>query len=115
MKSLIRGGRRLALAATLLALVGGFPVWLARSAEPPPGAQEAGPAQAVRPPWTTSRVVGSPDPPPPFKVVAVGEHAVLPHGQVRPRSHAAHRRRTAGRGGLAAHRGGDHRHGRRAW
>src|SRR5207249_4307025 len=26
-------------------------------------------AKAVRQPWTTSRVVGSPDPPPPFKVV----------------------------------------------
>jgi putative heme-binding domain-containing protein len=29
----------------------------------------AGPATAVRQPWTTSCVVGSPDPPPPFKVV----------------------------------------------
>src|SRR5438045_2432659 len=28
-----------------------------------------GPAKAVRTPWTASRVVGSPDPPPPFKVV----------------------------------------------
>src|SRR5437016_3515911 len=27
------------------------------------------PANAVRTPWTTSRVLGSPDPPPPFKVV----------------------------------------------
>jgi putative heme-binding domain-containing protein len=27
------------------------------------------PAQTVRIPWTTSRVVGSPDPPPPFKIV----------------------------------------------
>src|SRR6478735_3162455 len=26
-------------------------------------------ALAVRTPWTTSRVIGSPDPPPPFKVV----------------------------------------------
>ena len=34
----------------------------ARSAEPAAG-------QAVRPAWTTSRVVGSPDPPPPYKIV----------------------------------------------
>jgi glucose/arabinose dehydrogenase len=69
MKSPIRGGRRLALTTALLALVGGFAVWLARSAGQPPQAKEAGSAKAVRPPWTTSRVVGSPDPPPPFKVV----------------------------------------------
>ena len=35
----------------------------------------------------------------------VREHPVLPHGQVRPRSDAAHRLRTAGRGGPEAHRG----------
>ncbi|HLW66320.1 MAG TPA: PQQ-dependent sugar dehydrogenase [Gemmataceae bacterium] len=29
----------------------------------------AEPAKSVRQPWTTSRVIGSPDPPPPFKVV----------------------------------------------
>src|SRR5205814_2417108 len=69
MKSPIRGGRRLALAAALLALVGEFPAWLALSAGPPPQAKEPGPAKAVRLPWTTSRVIGSPDPPPPFKVV----------------------------------------------
>jgi putative heme-binding domain-containing protein len=69
MKALIRGGRRLALMAALLALGGGFAAWLARSAEQPPQAKGAGPTKAVRTPWTTSRVVGSPDPPPPFKVV----------------------------------------------
>ncbi|HLJ96817.1 MAG TPA: PQQ-dependent sugar dehydrogenase, partial [Gemmataceae bacterium] len=69
MKSLIRGGRRWALVAALMAVVGGFSVWRARSAEQRPHTQEAGPAKAVRLPWTTSRVVGSPDPPPPFKVV----------------------------------------------
>ena len=31
----------------------------------------AEPAKPIRSPWTTSRVVGSPDPPPPFKVVRV--------------------------------------------
>src|SRR5262245_17312419 len=29
----------------------------------------AGPAKPARAPWTTSKVVGSPDPPPPYKVV----------------------------------------------
>src|SRR5262245_53565220 len=66
MKSPIRGGRGLALAA---ARVGGFAARVAVSAGQPPQAKEAGPAQAVRVPWTTSRVKGSPDPPPPFKVV----------------------------------------------
>ena len=64
-----RGGRRLTRAVALLALVGGFTAWLARSAGQPAPAKEAGPERAVRPPWATSRVVGSPDPPPPFKVV----------------------------------------------
>jgi putative heme-binding domain-containing protein len=66
MKSPILGGHRLAL---VLALAGGFVALLARSAGQPPQAQGAGPAKAVRLPWTTSRVVGSPDPPPPFQVV----------------------------------------------
>src|SRR5205807_5768234 len=79
MKSPIRGGRRLALAAALLALVGGFPAWLARSAGQPPQAKEAGPAKAVRVPWTTSRVVGSPDPPPPFKVVRAFRNLQFSH------------------------------------
>src|SRR5207245_11422718 len=30
---------------------------------------DAGPARAVHQPWTTTRIVGSPDPPPPFKAV----------------------------------------------
>ena len=42
----------------------------------------------------------------------LGEHPVLPHGQVRPRSDAAHRLRTAGRSGSEAHRGLDRRHER---
>ena len=38
--------------------------WQAESAEP-----KAAPAKEARKPWLTSRVVGSPEPPPPFKVV----------------------------------------------
>ena len=44
----------------------------------------------------------------------VREHPVLPHGQVRPRSDAAHRLRTAGRGGPGPHRAMDRRDGRGA-
>ncbi len=45
---------RLAAAAVALLLAAGF---------------AAEPAKAVRVPWMTSRVTGSPDPPPPFRVV----------------------------------------------
>jgi putative heme-binding domain-containing protein len=62
-------GRRLALIVAVSALLGGFVEWLARSAGQPPQAKEARPARAVRVQWTTSRVFGSPDPPPPLKVV----------------------------------------------
>jgi putative heme-binding domain-containing protein len=48
-------------AALPLLFVAAFAAWLVPSA--------AGPAKSARTPWTTSRVVGSPDPPPPFKVV----------------------------------------------
>src|SRR5262249_44574204 len=58
MPSLIPGGRRLFAVALILPLLlaAGF-------------IGEAQQAKPVRKPWTTSRVVGSPEPPPPFKVV----------------------------------------------
>jgi putative heme-binding domain-containing protein len=60
----------LSLAAlALLLLVGGFTAWLVASAAATAQSKQGGPAQPKRVPWTTSRVVGSPDPPPPFKVV----------------------------------------------
>src|SRR5262245_33120139 len=49
-------------------LVAAFVVWLAWAADPPKP-KEPESAKRPRPLWTTSRVVGSPDPPPPFKVV----------------------------------------------
>ena len=57
------GIRRLPTALTILLTVGSA-ARLARAAD-----EGRKPAQAGRVPWTTSRVVGSPDPPPPFKVV----------------------------------------------
>src|SRR5262245_20152501 len=39
------------------------------SAAQSPEAKEPRPAKSLRKPWTTSRVVGSPDPPPPLKVI----------------------------------------------
>src|SRR5438094_4659402 len=68
MPSSFQGGPRLSLALSALSLIlaGGFASWLAPlSAQPQP----KDPVPAKRVPWTTSRVVGSPDPPPPFKVV----------------------------------------------
>jgi putative heme-binding domain-containing protein len=63
MPALSQGGRRHFMAVWALALMfaGGFLVWWVRG--------ESKPAKPVRTPWKTSRVVGSPDPPPPFKVV----------------------------------------------
>jgi putative heme-binding domain-containing protein len=59
--SCLGGPRRfLTLLALLLLLVAGSLV--------PLGSSVAEPAKSVRMPWTTSRVVGSPDPPPPFQV-----------------------------------------------
>src|SRR5438132_12289508 len=65
------GGRRLLIArpALPLMLVAGFVVGLASPGAEPPRPSESEPQKPVRTPWTTSRVVGSPDPPPTFKVV----------------------------------------------
>src|SRR5437016_3583984 len=58
------GGQRLFVvrAASALLLAAGCAACLVSSTA-------AEPAKTGRTPWTTSRVVGSPDPPPPFKVV----------------------------------------------
>jgi putative heme-binding domain-containing protein len=58
---------------------GGFVVWLAASAAPVRQSREAQPAKSVRKPWTNSRVVGSPDPPPPFKVVRAFSNLKFTH------------------------------------
>src|ERR1700723_921476 len=73
MRSPCQGGRRwsLTVLAFPLVLAAGFLARFASSAADPPGprSRDAEPTKTVRTPWTTSRVVGSPDPPPPFKVV----------------------------------------------
>ncbi len=86
MTSLFRVGRRLALAAALLALAGGFASWLTRSAGQAPQAKDMSHRKAARPPWTTSRVVGSPDPPPPFKVVRAFPNLKFEHPLLMARS-----------------------------
>jgi putative heme-binding domain-containing protein len=50
-------------------MVAGFVAWLGSTAGETSKPKESHPAKSTRKPWTTSRVVGSPDPPPPFKVV----------------------------------------------
>jgi putative heme-binding domain-containing protein len=66
MPSPSQGGRGLFLAVSALPLL--VVAWLASSSAQPPKPTKSDPAKSVRIPWTTSRVVGSPDPPPPFKV-----------------------------------------------
>jgi putative heme-binding domain-containing protein len=70
---------RLAFAAALVALIGGFGACRARLGGQPPRPEEAGQAKAVRQPWTTSRVKGSPDPPPPFQVVRAFPNVKFEH------------------------------------
>ncbi|MHB1423477.1 MAG: PQQ-dependent sugar dehydrogenase [Gemmataceae bacterium] len=64
-------GRRgfLVLSALPLMIAAAFVGWLASSPAQPPKSNKSEAAKSVRIPWTTSRVLGSPDPPPPFKVV----------------------------------------------
>jgi putative heme-binding domain-containing protein len=68
MPSLPQGRRCLRLTIWGL-LVAGFAAWIVSSAAEPPKPKDSEPAKSDRTPWTTSRVVGSPDPPPPFMVV----------------------------------------------
>ncbi len=70
MRSPSQRGPRLSvtLSALPLLLVVGIAAWIVPSPARPT-TREAEPAKPVRTPWTTSRVVGSPDPPAPFKVV----------------------------------------------
>ena len=72
MPSPCRGRRRLsfAVAALPLLLVAGFVAWLVPSAALESQTPEVAATSGVlRTPWTTSRVGGSPGPPPPFKGV----------------------------------------------
>ena len=70
MRSFFRSkrGQRIAIWGPFLLGVG-CAAWLASSMSKTPDAHGAEPAKSARTPWTTSRVVGSPDPPPPFKVI----------------------------------------------
>ena len=69
MPSPSRGSRRLFVVVSALALLAGLVGLFASFAADPPAGKGVGPTRPLRAPWTTSRVVGSPDPPPPFKVV----------------------------------------------
>jgi putative heme-binding domain-containing protein len=57
------------VAALLLLVITRFAVGLVCALGEPSEHPKVGPAKLARPAWTTSRVVGSPDPPPPFRVV----------------------------------------------
>src|SRR5215467_4418114 len=60
---------RMAVGATALMLLLGLGRLPVPSAAKPPKPKEPEQAKAGRQPWSTSRVIGSPDPPPPYKVV----------------------------------------------
>jgi putative heme-binding domain-containing protein len=65
----LQGHRSIAALALAAVPLSGFLAWIASTAAQTPQAKNGQPAKPVRTPWTTSRVVGSPDPPPPYKVV----------------------------------------------
>src|SRR5947209_7601952 len=64
-----RGWRIANVSALLLLVLAGLAAWLIPTAAQPAKSRPSEAAKPVRIPWTTSRVVGSPEPPPPFKVV----------------------------------------------
>ncbi|HEY1859582.1 MAG TPA: PQQ-dependent sugar dehydrogenase [Gemmataceae bacterium] len=79
MPSPFQGGRRLAkilLTLPLVLLAGLAALRVSAGAEPP---KKSAPAKTERKPWTISRVVGSPDPPPPFKVVRAFPNVKFEH------------------------------------
>lgn len=71
--------RFLALLALPLLCLLEFMARLGSSAAEPPKSTNAEPAKSVRTPWTTSRLVGSPEPPPPFKVVRAFSNLKFDH------------------------------------
>src|SRR3981081_1391472 len=81
MSPLIQIRRRLplALAGFAPAVLAGLVAWFHSSAAEPPRPKESEPAKAARTPWNGSKVVGSPDPPPPFKVVGAFPHLKFEH------------------------------------
>jgi putative heme-binding domain-containing protein len=78
MPSSALGGIRRFLAASLV-LATAFVGWLGSAADEGGKAGNDAPARSGRKPWTTSRVVGSPDPPAPFKVVRVFPNLKFEH------------------------------------
>ncbi len=74
-------GRRLfnTVAALPLLLAVAFGVWIVAAAAEPPQAKDAEPVKSARTAWKTSRVVGSPDPPAPFKVVRAFPNVKFEH------------------------------------
>lgn len=76
-----RGIAQLGVAAMalLMVLVVGLVVRLTTRAAASPKSPSSEAGKKARTPWTTSRVVGTPDPPPPFKVVRAFPNLKLEH------------------------------------
>jgi putative heme-binding domain-containing protein len=79
MPSSALGGIRRFPARLALVLAAEFVAWLGSAADEPGKPGNAESTRTGRTPWTTSRVVGSPDPPPPFKVVRVSPNLKFEH------------------------------------
>src|SRR3954453_7428406 len=73
------GGIRRFSALLALGPAAVFVAWLGAAADGGGNPSKAGPPRPGRTPWTTSRVLGSPDPPPPFKVVHVFPNLKFDH------------------------------------
>ncbi|HEV3144329.1 MAG TPA: PQQ-dependent sugar dehydrogenase, partial [Gemmataceae bacterium] len=65
----VRRCQKISAIAGALALLSGIVGWIISSAAEPPKPKESVAAKSGRQHWATSRIVGSPDPPPPYKVV----------------------------------------------
>ena len=76
--SALDGGRRFPMIMAIM-LAAAFETWLGSAADEGKKPGNAEPTRSGRTPWTASRVVGTPDPPPPFKVVRASPNLKFDH------------------------------------
>jgi putative heme-binding domain-containing protein len=93
MRSPSPGGRHLSIVTGSAAalLVAALAARLDSPAAGPPPPRDTAPAKSGRTPWTTSRVTGSPDPPPPFQVVRAFPKLKFEHPLLLARCPGSHR------------------------
>ncbi|HEV3238553.1 MAG TPA: hypothetical protein VGZ25_16320, partial [Gemmataceae bacterium] len=84
------GGRVFISLAVALILVAGIATWL-HSAQDPAKPKDSEVEKPARRPWKTSKVVGSPDPPPPFRVIRAFPNVKFEHPLLMARSSGSDR------------------------